>query len=62
MNNMVFSNKYSLTEMAEFCGVSVEAFSHATPKQLTDLAEAIGEKKSADFRVKQKLILATAGA
>ena len=59
---MVFSNKYSLSEMAEFCGVSVEAFSHATPKQLVDLAEAIGEKKSADFRVRQRLILATAGA
>ena len=62
MNKVIFANKYSLSEMAEFCEVSIEAFSHATPKQLADLAEAIGEKKSADFRVKQKLILATAGA
>ena len=59
---VVFANKYSLSEMAEFCRVPIEAFSHATPKQLTDLAEAIGEKKSADFRLTQKLILATAGA
>ena len=58
---MVFANKYSLSEMAEFCEVSIEAFSRATPKQLAELAEAIGEKKSADFRVKQKLILAKAG-
>ena len=61
MSTTIYANKYSLVEMANFCGVPVEAFSKATPKQLADLAEAIGEKKSADFRMKQKLILAMPG-
>lgn len=58
----VYANKYSLSEIANACGLTIEELSKATPARLASLAEAIGNVKNSELALKQQIILAKTGA
>lgn len=59
---MRYAEKYTIDFLAEKTGVSVEVLAKQSPAALTELAEALGQFLSAQYKLNSKIIVLKAGS